>query len=142
MRRSAAVLALALSGLIRAGAASPDSGQALRKATNKERANILKGWNAKGYESGRCKTAGFILRVSTVNSHYARLSYHHRQRARAGCGAGDGFAVMRNRRGKWRDVGQSSWTGAPCWAAPRRVALDLVSDVARRDSVFRGCDRG
>ena len=71
------------------------------------------------------------------------MSYHNRIRERYGCGVGDGFRVYRKVVGtrRYRHIADYSWTGAPCWKIPRRVAFDLVKDVARRDPAFRRCDR-
>lgn len=139
------LIALTVIGALSVGAILPTTAMSLRKATPTERAQILKSNAAtsQGVDHGRCRTLGYVVRVSTVNTSYIRLNFNNRVRELNGCRVGDGFRVMRRIKGtpRYRPLGDSSWTGAPCWAAPRKVAIDLVSDYGRTDPYLRRCAR-
>lgn len=128
----AAVALAVIAGIGAGSAAVPDDANALRKPTKKERAQMNRSIGTK-WGTGSCRTYALIMRVSTVNPQYARLSSHNRVRDRRGCPVGDGFGVYRKRGKTYRHLGDTSWTGAPCFLAPRRVALDLVADARRAD---------
>lgn len=137
------MLGLGLAAAVVIGGWTPTQADALRKATPKERSQLLAAEARRGNDTGICRHVGFILRVSTVNTQYARASYHNTIRQRYGCSVGDGFSVYRKvvGTGRYRHIADYSWTGAPCSIVPRRIALDLVRDAARWDPDFRRCDR-
>ena len=118
-----ALLALTLAG-------SALSARAPTKAERRAIIDAVRSGNPYVGQAPRRCDAASIVRVSTVDAHYALWTQNNRQAQRiGGCVVGDGYIIVHLQPNtRWRIRTQGSG-GAPCSLIGRRVARDLLPGV-------------
>ncbi len=116
------------------GAAS--SALALRYATPSERRALIRAVEADaassypelGFHNDGCSGRFYIVKISTVNRTYGRVTLNNRARNARGCVVGDGYKVFRRTGAGWVHQFDGSWDAAMCSRLGRSLAVDLVRD--------------